>query len=45
MVHWVVPTGVSRHMLAAMAVEEAVVGMTGGVKESAGISWHVMARG
>ena len=38
-------TGVSRHVLAAVAVVEAVVGMEGRVEESAGSSWHVMAGG
>ena len=45
MVHQVVSTGVSRHMLAAKAVVEAVVGMEGDVKEPAGSSWHVVASG
>ena len=47
MVHQVVyvSTGASRHMLAAKAVVEAVVGMEGDVKEPAGSSWHVVEGG
>ena len=40
-----VSPGASRHMLAAEAVVEAVLGMEGEVKKPAGSSWHVVEGG